>query len=397
MEILQILQSFSSVANIPVTYFQRGEPTFRTPEFQYLPALTAAELPGLLRGCGEGVHTACVFTQELLCLGLVRVAGGETDYALFGPVSAIVCDNRRAQRILKRYGLPTTEAGLLLNFLKQTANCTLLRFADFLRLVNYTVNQETVELSQLLPEDYRLEEELVAGPSPRPALANTPHDAASYEREMYALLRFGRYPEMVNFLQNTTFTGSQGSLADNMLRHQKNMVLASATLASRYAVSGGLDYDTSMTLADYYIQRAEMAPDRNTLMVLHKNMLKTYTRMVAEKRSNNAESALVNKVRIYVEGHLTEKISGQSLAAALGLNRAYLSAQFKRETGIGLNEYVHRMKIDEASRLLVVTDMSIAAVSTRLGFSSQSYFQSIFKKVTGMNPSEYREVSVLEL
>lgn len=166
---------------------------------------------------------------------------------------------------------------------------------------------------------------------------------------------------------------------------------------STYAVSGGLDYDTAMTLADYYIQRAEMASDRNTLMILHKNMLKTYTRMVAEKRSNNAESALVNKVRIYVEGHLTEKISGQALAEALGLNRAYLSAQFKRETAIELNEYIHRMKIDEASRLLVVTDMPIAAVATRLGFSSQSYFQSIFKKVTGMNPSEYREVSVLEI
>ena len=253
-------------------------------------------------------------------------------------------------------------------------------------------NRETVELAQLLPEDYRMEGEWVTGPSSRPVLTNTPHDAASYEREMYALLRFGRYPEMVNFLQNTTFTGAQGSLANNMLRHQKNMVVA-----SRSAVSGGLDYDTAMTLADYYIQRVELASDRNTLMVLHKDMLKTYTRMVAEKRSNNADSAFVNRVRTYVEDHLTEKITGQPLAGALGLNRAYLSAQFKRETGIGLNEYVHRMKIDEATRLLVVTDLPIAAMAARLGFSSQSYFQAIFKKVTGMNPSEYREGPVIEI
>lgn len=66
-------------------------------------------------------------------------------------------------------------------------------------------------------------------------------------------------------------------------------------------------------------------------MVLHKNMLKTYTKMVAEKRANNANSALASKAGIFIGEHITEPISVQALADHLGLNRSYLSSQFKKK------------------------------------------------------------------
>lgn len=197
--------------------------------------------PGSWRRCGKNVpgevHAACVLPMTAV-FGLIDIVGSEGDYAVFGPVSAINCDNRRAQHILKRYGLPTTEAGLLLSYFKETATCTLLRFSDFLLLANYTLNRETLDITQLLPEDYQGEEEMLSAPTPVPPVVSTPHDANAYEREMYSLLRFGRYPEMLAFLKNSTFTGNQGSLADTMLRHQKNMVISSATLAARAAVDG---------------------------------------------------------------------------------------------------------------------------------------------------------------
>jgi len=203
--------------------------------------------------------------------------------------------------------------------------------------------------------------------------------------------KVGEYKEMVEFLQKNTYTGNQGSLADTMLRHQKNMVVASATLASRAAVEGGLEYDTAMTVTDGYIQRAEIAPDRNALLMLHKEMLKTLTRMVSEKRFNHSDSAFVNRVVEVIEQHLTEPVTVQSIAEELGWNRCYVSSQFKRETGINLSEFINRLKIDEATRLLVTTDRSIANIASLLAFCSPSHFQAIFKKVTGMNPSKYRE------
>ena len=55
-----------------------------------------------------------------------------------------------------------------------------------------------------------------------------------------------------------------------------------------------------------------------------------------------------------------------------------------------VNEFITKMKIDEAKRLLEHTDRPISAISEALAYSSQSYFQNVFKKVTGMTPNEFR-------
>lgn len=390
MKISQILSSLSAISNIPVTLYESSDTVFYFPNMTYLPKLAGQELEALRQKRTGECHAVCLFTDDLLCYGLIDMADAPGQYAVCGPVSAIDCDNRRAQRILKRYGLPTTEAGLLLSYFKDTATCSLLRFSDFLMLADYTLNHESLAISQLLPEGYQGEEEMLSSPPTVSQVVSTPHDAGAYERQLYSLLRFGKYQEMVSFLTHVNFTGNQGSLAGTLLRHQKNMVISSATLASRAAVDGGLDYDTAMTLADSYIQKVELAPDRAALLVLHKNMLKTYTRMVAEKRSNNPNSALATKVSSYVEQHLTDPISVQDLANVLELNRSYLSSQFKKETGINLNDYINRMKIDEATRLLLTTDRSVADIASLLAFSSQSYFQAVFKKQIGMTPAKYR-------
>ena len=113
--------------------------------------------------------------------------------------------------------------------------------------------------------------------------------------------------------------------------------------------------------------------------------------MVSEKRVNHTDSVFVNRVVDVIEQHLTEPVTVQSIAAELGWNRCYVSTQFKQETGINLSEFINRLKIDEATRLLVTTDRSIASIASLLAFCSPSHFPSIFKKVTGMNPSKYRE------
>lgn len=391
MENRQILRSLATVTRIPVTYYVSGHPVLYAPELPYLAKLSSQELAALLEKSDKVGHAVCLLTDELLCYGLVKTVDDGDAYAVFGPVSAIRCEARRARRILKKYGLPTTETNDLLSYFNETTDCTLLRFADFLLLANYTINRETLNIMQLLPDDYLMEKEQLSAPAAVPSVVAVPHDARAYEQEMYSLLRRGRYKEMVNFLQTNTYTGNQGSMADTMLRHQKNAVIASATLASRAAVDGGLDYDTAMTIADGYIQKAELAADRNTLLILHKGMLKTFTRMVAEKQFTLSDSALVNRVVDVIEQHLTEAVTVQFIAEELGLNRCYLSTQFKRETGRNLHDFVNRMKIDEATRLMVTTEYSVAEIASLLGFCSPSHFQSIFKKVTGMNPSKYRE------
>ena len=60
-------------------------------------------------------------------------------------------------------------------------------------------------------------------------------------------------------------------------------------------------------------------------------------------------------------------------------------------TGYILNDYIKRMRIEEAIRLLTETDMNINEISDSVGFSYPRYFSSVFKELTGYSPTQYRK------
>lgn len=73
------------------------------------------------------------------------------------------------------------------------------------------------------------------------------------------------------------------------------------------------------------------------------------------------------------------------------MKRTYLCNLFMRETGMTVNHYIASAKMDEAKRLMRVTHKSIAEIAECLGFSSQSCFQKVFKKYTGVTLGEYQK------
>lgn len=79
------------------------------------------------------------------------------------------------------------------------------------------------------------------------------------------------------------------------------------------------------------------------------------------------------------------------LADMLGVNCAYLSRVFKRETGSNFCDYQTYIRIEEAKRLLVTTSLSNAEIAKRCGFLDKRYFAQVFKKKCGMTTSQYRE------
>ena len=59
--------------------------------------------------------------------------------------------------------------------------------------------------------------------------------------------------------------------------------------------------------------------------------------------------------------------------------------------GMGIPEYIHREKLQEARYLLRHTDSTLSQITNYLNYPSQSYFTQIFKKYEGMTPQQYRE------
>lgn len=79
------------------------------------------------------------------------------------------------------------------------------------------------------------------------------------------------------------------------------------------------------------------------------------------------------------------------VANHVGFSYSFFSKQFKSETNKTINQAILGAKIEEAKELLAYTDKSISHISSYLAFSSQSYFQNQFKKLTGYTPLQYRK------
>lgn len=92
----------------------------------------------------------------------------------------------------------------------------------------------------------------------------------------------------------------------------------------------------------------------------------------------------------YIDTHYEENIRLDEVARHVGLNPSYFSTIFKREMEINFSQYIMKKKIEEACRLLRMTNRSLVDISNELGFDNQSYFSRSFKKHMGVSPNQFR-------
>ena len=87
---------------------------------------------------------------------------------------------------------------------------------------------------------------------------------------------------------------------------------------------------------------------------------------------------------------MPEKITLDNLAEELHISAKYLSVLFNKETGSSIPDFIQDIRVNEAKSLLVTSDLTYLEISNMLNFNSQSYFNQIFKKKTGLTPKEFR-------
>ncbi len=97
------------------------------------------------------------------------------------------------------------------------------------------------------------------------------------------------------------------------------------------------------------------------------------------------------KAEEYIHTHFKEPITLEALAQHLNLNKSYLCTIFKKATKDSFCNYTNKVRIEESKKLLLHTNESIIDIALSVGFSSASYFNTIFKKLEGKTPLEYRK------
>lgn len=105
---------------------------------------------------------------------------------------------------------------------------------------------------------------------------------------------------------------------------------------------------------------------------------------------------VVERVIAYINLHKDRELSREEIASHVFLNPDYLTRIFKKETGLGIAEYMLRERLNVAKDLLLLTEMSISEIASHVGYSNFSHFSRIFKKHTGKNPMDYRHSGTVE-
>lgn len=215
------------------------------------------------------------------------------------------------------------------------------------------------------------------------------HNTYQFERKLMQLIQNGDI-EKLKLLLRTSLELTGGILADNSLRQEKNVFITSVSLATRSAIAGGMDMEQAYQLADVYIQECEKSQDISHISTLSYSLLIDFAERVSQNKVPQGMSPEIFDCIQFISHHINEPLRVGDVADYVGRSRSYLTSKFKKELGFDISSYIMRCKLEEAKSLLTYSDKTLSEISSYLCFSSQSYFQNVFKKKYGLTPTQYR-------
>jgi len=99
----------------------------------------------------------------------------------------------------------------------------------------------------------------------------------------------------------------------------------------------------------------------------------------------------IRSVQQYVLAHFRDPhLALSTVAHHFGLTETYLSQLFKEQTGVNYSAFLEQMRVEEARRLLLGSDLSVSAVAMRVGYQINSTFYRAFRRIYGVSPSAFR-------
>lgn len=124
------------------------------------------------------------------------------------------------------------------------------------------------------------------------------------------------------------------------------------------------------------------------IIKLHSYIIENH---ICNNKSNKITSPFVNHAIKYIEKNYAHEISIDDICKELNVNKCYFCSVFKKEIGSTFINYLNNYKIEKSKELLKNPNISLLDVSLSVGYNNQSYFSTVFKKITSKTPLEFRD------
>jgi len=104
----------------------------------------------------------------------------------------------------------------------------------------------------------------------------------------------------------------------------------------------------------------------------------------------NTEPPVITRAKEYILEHQAEDLSLGQVAKAVNTSTFYFCKMFKKVTGINFTDYLSRVRIEKSKNLLLNPNLRISEIAFEVGFQSLTHFNRVFKKILGQSPTQYR-------
>ncbi len=148
-----------------------------------------------------------------------------------------------------------------------------------------------------------------------------------------------------------------------------------------------------LQITDYILKPVDYEEFGSCIDNLKISMFRSRTE--AQPRQHEEERAIHGITR-YMQEHLGEDISLAVLADNFHLSSQYISQLFKSEIGVNFLAYLTNIRMEQAKKLLISTDLAIAEIADRCGYGDYRVFTKVFKKSEGITPSQYRREFLID-
>ncbi len=211
----------------------------------------------------------------------------------------------------------------------------------------------------------------------------------AYEGSMHELLKQIRMGSVESVEQevHSYIEGIRDNSAN--IRQYRITVMELISAIYRFAGSNGIKMEDVVGDVDLYTKVPEM--DLETLEDWLLTISKDLQTRLSDAR-NSSYKSYVENAKDYVKEHYSDQnLSLDTICPVLGVSESYFSSIFKKETGEAFISFLTNYRMEEAARLIQLTNDKNYVIGEKVGYADANYFSYVFKKHFGMSPSKYRQ------
>ncbi|HBF39155.1 MAG TPA: hypothetical protein DDW50_17780 [Firmicutes bacterium] len=142
-----------------------------------------------------------------------------------------------------------------------------------------------------------------------------------------------------------------------------------------------------------YVKSIENSKDYSDLLSAFDKILADLEQSL-DNHIQTKSNLIITQVLKYIHQNFDQNISLETVAKYFYIDKSYLCKLFKKNTTENFNDYLMKLRINRAKKLLKNPEYNVGIISGKVGYTDYSYFGQVFKKMVGMTPSEYRKSSL---